>query len=57
MNDDDKFIHKYYAPFPSSNNHENVYSGSDYNSEKRKFCRHKNITLDLLLNESNIFEW
>ena len=28
MNDDDNFIHKYYAPFLSSNNHEDVSSGS-----------------------------
>ena len=26
MNDDDNFIHKYYAPFLSSNNHEDVFS-------------------------------
>ena len=30
MNDDDNFIHKYYAPFLSSKNHEYVYSGSEY---------------------------
>ena len=29
MNDDDNFIHKYYAPFLSSNKHEDVSSGSE----------------------------
>ena len=32
MNDDDNFIHKYYAPFLLSNNHEYVSSGSEYDS-------------------------
>ena len=31
-NDDDKIFHKYYAPFLSSNNHEDVSSGSEYDS-------------------------
>ena len=30
MNDDYNFIHKYYAPFLSSNNHEDISSGSEY---------------------------
>ena len=30
MNYEDNFIHKCYAPFLSSNNHEYVYSGSEY---------------------------
>ena len=30
MNDDDNFIHKYYAPFLSSNKYEDVSSGSEY---------------------------
>ena len=29
MNDDENFIHKYYAPFLSSKNHEDVSSGSE----------------------------
>ena len=32
MNYDDNYIHKYYAPFLSSNNHEDVSSGSEYDS-------------------------
>ena len=27
IKDDDNFIHKYYAPFLSSKNHEDVFSG------------------------------
>ena len=57
MNDDENFIHKYYAPFLSSKNHEDVSSGSRYDSAKRRVFCHKNIILDLLLNESNSFEW
>ena len=57
MNDDDNFIHKYYAPFLSSKNHEDVSSGSEYDSAKRIFCLNKTIILDLLLNKSNSFEW
>ena len=30
MNDDNNFIHKYYVPFLSSKNHEDVSSGSEY---------------------------
>ena len=55
MNDDDKFIHKYYAPFLSSKNHSDVSSGSEYDSAKRRFFCHKNIILYLLLNKSKRF--
>ena len=57
MNDDETFIHKYYAPFLSSNNHEDVSSGSEYDSAKRRIRRNINIILDLLLNKSKSFEW
>ena len=30
MNDNDNFIHKYYAPFLPPNNREDVSSGSEY---------------------------
>ena len=43
MNDDDYFIHKYYLPFLSSKNHEDVSSGSEYDSAKRKSCCNKNV--------------
>ena len=51
MNDDENDIHKYYAPFSSSNNHEDVYSRSEYDSAKLKVPCHKK--LDLLFNKSN----
>ena len=35
MNENDKFIHKYYAPMLSSKNHKDVSSGSDYDSVKQ----------------------
>ena len=57
MNDDDNFTHKYYAPFLSSKNYEDVSTGSEYNSEKRRFCHNKNIILDILLNKSKSFEF
>ena len=57
MNDDDNFMHKYYAPFLSSKNHADVSYGSEHVSSKRRFCCHKNIILDLLLNISKSFEW
>ena len=49
MNDDDNFIHKYYAPFLPSNNNEDVSYGSIYYSAKRTVRCHKKIILDLLL--------
>ena len=48
MNDDDKYINKYYAPFLSSNNHEAVSSGLEHDSAKQRVCRQKNIILDLM---------
>ena len=57
MNDDENFIHKYYSPFLLSNNHEDVYFGPEYDSEKRILCHNKNMVLDLLLNKSKSFEY
>ena len=45
MNDDDNFFQTYYAPFFLSKNHEDLSSGSEYDSEKQTFCSHKNIIL------------
>ena len=39
MNDDENFIHKYYAPFLPSNNNEDVSSGSEYDSSKQRVLR------------------
>ena len=57
MNDDANFIHKYYAPFLQSNNHEDISSGSEYDSAKRRIRHNKKIILNLLLNKAKIFEW
>ena len=57
MKDHDNFIHKYYLPLFWSNNHEDVSSGSEYDSAKLTVRRHENIIFDLLLNKSKIFEW
>ena len=57
MNDDDNYIHKYYAPFLSSNNYEDVFLGTEHDSEKWMVCRQKNAILDLLLKKSKSFEW
>ena len=38
----DNFIHIYYAPFLSSNNHKYVSSVSEYNSAKLIVCHNKN---------------
>ena len=57
MNNDDNFMHKYYTPFLSSNNHEDVSSVPRYDSEKRRVFRNKNIFFDLLLNKSKSFKW
>ena len=45
MNYYDNFINRYDAPFLSSNSHEDVFSGSEYDSEKLTNRRHKNIIL------------
>ena len=57
MNDNENFIHKYYAPFLQSKNNEDVSSGSEYSSEKRRVLRNKNNIFDLLSNKSNSFQW
>ena len=49
MNDEDNYNHKYSAPFLSSNNHEYVSSGSEYDSAKQRVSCQKNATFDLLL--------
>ena len=41
MNDDENFIHKYYAPFLPSNNHKYISSGQEYDSEKPRVHRNK----------------
>ena len=53
MNDDENFIHKYYAPFLPSKSYEDVSSGSEYDSVKQRV----RIILDLLLKKSKSFEW
>ena len=57
MNDDSNFINSYYAPFLSSENHDDVSSGSEYDSLKKRVRPNKNIILDLLLNKPNSFKW
>ena len=47
MNDDEKYIYKYSVLFLLSKNHEDVSSGSEYDSAKRRFFHRKNIVLDL----------
>ena len=56
MIDDENFINKYYAPFLPSKNNEDVSSGSEYDSAKRRVRRNKNIILYLLLNKPKSFE-
>ena len=46
MNDDNNFIHKYYAPFLSPNNYADVSSGSEYDSVKQRVFHHKKIIFD-----------
>ena len=43
MNDDENFIHKYYAPFLQSKNNEDLSSRSEYDSSKLRVRRNKNI--------------
>ena len=57
MNYDEHFIHKYYAPFLRSKNNEDVSSGSGYDSAKRIVRRNERIILDLILNQSQSFEF
>ena len=56
MNDDENSIHKYYAPLLTSKNNEDVSSGSEYDSAKRRVDCNKQIILDLLLNKSKGFK-
>ena len=51
-----KCIHKCYAPILPQKNNEDISSGSEYGSAKRRLRRNKNIILDLLLNKSKSFE-
>ena len=51
-----RVFHKYYALFLSPDNHQDVSTGTEYDSAKRGVCRHKCIILNLLLNKSKIFE-
>ena len=57
MNEDNNFIHKYCDPFLLPKNHENISSGSEYDSEKRIVRHKKNMIWGLLLNKSKGFEW
>ena len=57
MKNYDNFIHKYYAQFLSSKNHEDISSGSEYDSAKQRVHRNKNIILDLLPHKLKGFEW
>ena len=43
MKYDDNFIYKYYGPFLSSKNHQDLSFGSEYDSVKRKVRRKENI--------------
>ena len=52
MNDNEKFIDKKFTLFLPSKNIEDVSFGSEYDSEKWRVRRNKNINLDLLFNES-----
>ena len=56
-NNDENYMHKYYAPFLSSKNHEDLSSGLEYDSAKLRVRRNKHIILYLLLNKSKSFEW
>ena len=48
INDDEIFIHKYYAPFLPSQNNYDVSSGSEYDSAKKKVRCNKKIILNSL---------
>ena len=43
INDDDNYMHKYYAPYLSSKNNEDLSSGSEYDSAKRRVHRNKTL--------------
>ena len=55
MKDDDIYSNKYYAQFLSLEDHEYVFSGTYYDSDKQTVCCQKNVILSLLLKQSNIF--
>ena len=57
MNDDENFIQKYHTPFLPSKDHEDISSGSEYDSAKQRVRRNKKIILYLLLNKSKSSEW
>ena len=57
MNYDENFTHKYYASFLPSKYHEDISSGSEYDSTKWRVSCNKNIILYLLLNKLKSFEW
>ena len=46
MNDDENYIHKQISLFLSSKNHEDLFSGTDYDSEKLIVRHQKNVILD-----------
>ena len=48
MNDDENFIHKYYAPFLPSKKNDDVSSGSEHDSAKKRVRCNKKIILNLL---------
>ena len=56
INGDSNYIHKYYAPFLLSNIHEDLSTGTLYDSDKLRVCCQINIILDLLLRKSKSFE-
>ena len=43
MNDNENYIHKYYAPFLLSKNHEDLYFVSEYDSAKQIIFPQKNV--------------
>ena len=47
MNDGENVIHKYCAPFLPSENNEDVSSGSEYDSAKRRVSRNKKDSVHL----------
>ena len=40
MNDDVNILHKYYSPFLSPNKYEDVSTGTEYDTEKRRVSCH-----------------
>ena len=52
----DNYIHKYNSPFLSSKDNKDVSSGSEYDSEKYRVRRQKNLFWGILLKKSKSFE-